>query len=144
MQIKKPGVSIIFSFLVIGCLFSNACTSGNPNDSDHGNKDISAKEAHQMIQDNLGSSDFVILDTRSPNEYKSGHLENSVFINFSDPDFMQELEMLDKNKKYLLYCRSGNRSGQTLILMKKMGFIEAYNLKGGIISWSKNGYNVVK
>jgi len=140
MQTKKTGASLIFSLLVIGILFSNACTSGNSNETDH----IDVKEAHQMIQDNLSNQDFVILDTRSPGEYASGHIENSVFVNFSDPSFKEELEKLDKNKKYLIYCRSGNRSGQTLDIMKKMDFKEVYNMKGGILAWSKSGYKVVK
>ena len=44
---------------------------------------------------------------------------------------------LDKNKKYLLYCHSGNRSGQALKIFRQLGFAEAYDLDGGISNWSK-------
>jgi len=144
MSIKKPGVSLIFSLLVIGLLFSNACTSGNPNETGHVNKDITVKEAHQMIRDNSGNENFIILDTRTPAEFNQGHIENSAILDYRDPAFKQELEKLDRNKKYLVYCRSGNRSGKTLNMMKKLGFKEAYNMKGGILAWSKAGYELIK
>lgn len=129
---------------ISGLLISNACTSGNPVDDDHISKHIDAKEANQIIQNNLNNKDFVILDTRTEGEFNSGHIENCILVVFSHPSYKDELKKLDKNKKYLLYCRSGNRSGQTLKMMEKFGFKEAYNLKGGIIAWSREGYNLVK
>ncbi len=60
------------------------------------------------------------------------------------PALKQELEKLDRNKKYLLYCRSGKISGKTLKMMNKLGFKEAYNMKGGILAWSKAGYELIK
>jgi rhodanese-related sulfurtransferase len=48
---------------------------------------------------------------------------------------MQELEKLDKNKAYYIYCRTGSRSANTCELMKEIGFAKTYNLLGGITEW---------
>ncbi len=144
MSIQKTRLSVVLVIFISGLLISNSCTSGNPNDTDHVSKDIDVKEAQQMIQDNLNNQDFVILDTRTPREYENGHLENSVFLNYSSPTYKQEIEKLDRTKKYLIYCHSGGRSKTTLNMMKEMGFSEAYNMKGGIVAWSQAGYKLEK
>lgn len=132
-----------FSFILVilmGGLVSSACQSNNSKNSDQISGDILAKDAFQMIQDNLNNESLIILDTRTPDEYNRGHLQNSLFIDFSSPSFKLEIEKLDKNKKYLIYCHSGGRSKTTLNMMKKLGFKEAYNMIGGIVAWSKSGY----
>ncbi|MCD4731764.1 MAG: rhodanese-like domain-containing protein [Bacteroidales bacterium] len=134
--------SYVFMF-VLGILFSSACQSGDSTVSDQISDDILVKDAHLMIQENLSNENFIILDTRTTGEYNKGHLRNSVFLDYSSSSFKAEIEKLDKNKKYLIYCRSGNRSKTTLNMMKKMDFIEAYNMVGGIKAWTKAGYQLV-
>lgn len=70
----------------------------------------------------------VILDVRTASEYGDGHVENSKNIDFYSDEFEAHLRKLDKTKLYLLYCRSGNRSGQATRLMKTLGFTHAENL----------------
>ena len=48
---------------------------------------------------------------------------------------MQQLQELDKNRSYYIYCRTGSRSSNTCELMKEMGFTNSYNLLGGITEW---------
>ncbi|MEZ5030799.1 MAG: rhodanese-like domain-containing protein [Saprospiraceae bacterium] len=52
---------------------------------------------------------------------------------------VEALQRLPKDKPVFVYCRSGNRSGQAMDQMKKMGFREVYNLQGGIGAWSAAG-----
>lgn len=80
--------------------------------------------------------DHVILDVRSPNELSEGSIPGHIMINFFESDFKEELNKLDKSKSYLVYCRSGNRSGKACSLMAKIGFNKLYNLKGGIGAWN--------
>ena len=80
--------------------------------------------------------DFIILDVRTSEEFEELRLPNSTNIDFYNPqDFIQELEKLDKNKSYYVYCRTGSRSANTCVLMKEMGFVKTYNLLGGITEW---------
>ena len=79
---------------------------------------------------------FIILDVRTSEEFEQLRLPNSTNIDFYNPqDFIQELEKLDKNKSYYVYCRTGSRSANTCVLMKEMGFSKTYNLLGGITEW---------
>lgn len=80
--------------------------------------------------------DCLIIDVRTSEEFKELRLPNSINIDFYNPqDFMQELENLDKNKVYYIYCRTGSRSANTCELMKEIGFAKTYNLLGGITEW---------
>jgi rhodanese-related sulfurtransferase len=54
------------------------------------------------------------LDVRTPDEYKTEHVNNSVNVDFYNSQFDSQLSKLDKDANYKVYCRSGNRSGQTV------------------------------
>jgi phage shock protein E len=69
----------------------------------------------------IAAEDKVILDVRSQEEWNEKHITDSV-IDFKNPDFKEQLSKLDKSKSYQLFCRSGNRSGQAVTMMKEMGF----------------------
>ncbi|MCB0721525.1 MAG: rhodanese-like domain-containing protein [Ignavibacteriae bacterium] len=87
---------------------------------------------------------YQVLDLRTPAEFEAGHIEGSYNLDFTHPGFHALIEALDKDKKYLLYCRTGNKSGQTMDIMKEKGFAESYNMLGGIVEWNDEGYDVVK
>lgn len=78
----------------------------------------------------------VILDVRTDEEIEEGVIPNSIHHDFyQGQDFLNALETLDKSKNYYIYCRSGNRSGQTCLLMKQLGFENTFNLVGGMNDW---------
>jgi len=87
--------------------------------------------------------DLVILDVRTPEEYGDGHLSGAVQIDFYDDDFADQLADLDTDVPYLVYCRSGNRSGQTTAIMRDLGFTDVADVDGGIIAWAEAGNPVV-
>ncbi len=105
--------------------------------------ELTIKEAFNKIQENKNNPNLVILDVRTPDEYSEGHIEKSVNIDFNANDFKTKINELDKNKTYLVYCRSGNRSSKAIKVMEQLGFKEAYNI-GSIMNWQKEGYPVVK
>lgn len=76
-----------------------------------------------------------IIDIRTSEEFLAGHIEKSANIDYYG-SFEEEIEKLDKNNKYLIYCKSGNRSGQALKIFEKLGFKEVYDLEGGYIAWT--------
>ena len=107
-------------------------------------EDISTDEARTMIEENDGNIDFVILDVRTPEEYVEGHIANSLNIDFKSDTFREDVDQLDKNKTYLVYCRSGVRSAGARDTMEELGFKEVYNMEGGILDWEAKGLPVVK
>jgi len=84
-------------------------------------------------------SGATLLDVRTPEEYATGHIENSVNIDFKNSSFAENIEMLDKTKTYAVYCASGVRSGKAADLMKEQGFASVYTLEGGIKTWKDKG-----
>ncbi len=86
----------------------------------------------------------VILDVRTLQEFNDGHIKNAKMLDFYKSDFAKKLSKLDKTKRYFIYCHSGNRSGQTLQLMKKMKFQQVYNLKYGMNDWHRNNFSLIK
>lgn len=107
-------------------------------------EDIEPKEAFTILEKHRGDRDYVALDVRTPKEYKDGHIENATFLNVKSKNFEEELEKLDKNKKYFVYCKSGMRSNKGSNLMKKHGFEEVYNIIGGIEKWKASRLPIEK
>ena len=99
-------------------------------------KSIPVKE----FKDLALSGNYTIIDIRMPVELlpaNGGKLfENALNIDFSSENFQESLNLLDKKKKYLIYCRSGYRTKITLELMKKLGFEEVFELDGGVQAWA--------
>ena len=78
----------------------------------------------------------IILDVRTPEEFETSRIPNSKNIDFYNPqNFMQEIEKLNKDNSYYLYCRTGVRSANSCQLMNELGFHKVYNLLGGIVEW---------
>ena len=76
----------------------------------------------------------VLVDVRTPGEFSTGHIDKAINIDFENQTFLSEIKKLDVNKTYFVYCRSGNRSGQAISLMKANGINNIYELQGGIVS----------
>jgi len=103
---------------------------------------ISIHDANEMITGNSTNLAFYILDVRTPEEYEDGRLADSINIDFYAETFRDELNKLDRVGTYVIYCRSGNRSGQTLGIMKELEFMEVYDL-GSFFEWKEAGYETV-
>ena len=69
----------------------------------------------------------MIIDVRTPAEFAGGHLDGAVNIDIQSPDFAGQIAGLDRNGSYVVYCRSGNRSGMAMAQMLDMGFTDVSN-----------------
>ena len=94
----------------------------------------------ETFKNKFDQKNTTVLDVRTEKEYKEGHLEGAVLIDFYGESFKAEIEKLPKDKPYLLYCRSGGRSMKTLNLMKEMGFKNVSEMEGGFLAWSEKGF----
>ncbi len=101
-----------------------------------GFKTISVEEAKELMK---VKKDMVILDVRTEKEHElEGNIDNSILIDFFKIiHFKKEVEKLDKEKPYLVFCAIGGRSKAAAAVMVKMGFSEVYDMAGGIKAWQK-------
>jgi len=104
-------------------------------------QDLNAKQFYEMMQK---EKDVIILDVRTPQEYQEGHISNA--INIPVQILGQQLDKLKnfKDKKILVYCRSGNRSAIASQILDRAGFKNVYNLKGGLFEWKASELPLVK
>lgn len=107
-------------------------------------ENIDADGAYALIQQNAINPYFVILDIRTPDEYASGYIEGSTNLDYYAQSFSDDLADLEKENTYLIYCRTGRRTAEALEMMKELGFMEVYNMMGGITGWEAGGYPVIK
>lgn len=87
--------------------------------------------------------DIQIIDVRTIEEHKSGYIEASLNIDFYDSNFIDSLNLLDKSKTTVVYCKSGNRSGKSALIMKSLDFKNVYNLKDGMNGWLSNRNEII-
>lgn len=101
-------------------------------------KEINAQELESRLAAN---EDFYLLDIRSEAEVVAGVLPNSTHL----PMHLIPLKIaeLSPDKDIVLYCRSGARSYHACQYLMQQGFDNVINLRGGIIDWARNGYQLV-
>ena len=97
-------------------------------------------DAHAVI----AMGDVEVLDVRTPQEYAEGHVDRAILIDFYEPDFPDRIAELDRGATYVVYCRSGNRSGQAVALMAEQGFTAVNDVGGGIVAWEAAGLPVTR
>lgn len=117
-KIKKafilPTVFISSAFILAGCAAEPMNNSGGSTQNQPMNSTV------ERNQSNLEYA--AIIDVRTLEEWNEGHLEGAVRIGIESPDFLDSIQTLDKSKNYYIYCRSGNRAGQAIQVMRESGF----------------------
>jgi phage shock protein E len=97
-------------------------------------------------QEPLDMSQYAaVIDVRTPEETSMGYLEGAQLFDIQNPTFMDMLSTLDPAADYYIYCRSGNRAGQAIEIMKQAGFTGEL-VNGGSLENAANqtGFTVVK
>jgi len=102
------------------------------------NYDISPKDLNQIFNQKL--SENIILDVRTKEECLESKIPGSLNLDYYSENFKDNLDKLNKNLNYYIYCRSGNRSGKTVVILREKGFKNVFNLEGGILAWEKENY----
>jgi rhodanese-related sulfurtransferase len=135
-QAKSAFLSVFLTLLMVWCWQTAAVAQVI--------KTIDPREAAGLIQQEQENADFVILDLRTPPEFQQGRLQQAVLLDYYSKTFVDNLKQLDKNKIYLVYCRSGNRSGRALSIFEQLGFTRVYNMADGINGWIRAGLPVIR
>ena len=84
----------------------------------------------------LSTDSSIILDVRTPGEFAQGYINRAINIDYRSNDFENNIDKLDKNKTYFVYCYSGGRSGKAASYMRSSGFKKVYELNNGLIAWN--------
>ncbi len=106
----------------------------NAISQDKGSKDV------ENFEKAIQSSQVQILDVRTAEEFKTGHLKGALQADWlQKQQFEDRTSYLDKDKPVYLYCLSGGRSAAAADALRKVGFKEVVNLEGGISAWKKAG-----
>lgn len=129
-------ILIIAVVLVVGVMFYSSCATRN-----NGFKTVDVDEFSKLIAGNEG---IQLLDVRSQEEYKDGHIAGAKLIDVNDSTFIDKATVqLNKKKPVAVYCRSGRRSAKAANAMVKAGF-QVINLDGGILAWQDAGKDIEK
>ena len=103
-------------------------------------KRISVEEYDKLRADKSN----VLLDVRSAEEFKTGHVPGAINININSSSFDTEVAKLDKDKTYLVNCAVGMRSAKACKKLETAGFKNLYDLAPGFDGWKKAGKPVEK
>jgi rhodanese-related sulfurtransferase len=131
----KSKTKALIAGLMLGAVVLAGCSS-----SSAALETVSPDTAATVIAEN---SDEIILDIRTPEEFDQGIIEGAINIDFYEPTFSSDLDALDKDAHYVVYCRSGNRSGQAMSTFADLGFTNVTEIDGGIANWYEAGLPVV-
>jgi rhodanese-related sulfurtransferase len=93
---------------------------------------ITVSDADKLISENVGNQDFVILDVRTPDEYTARHIAGAIDISYESAQFKNDVNKLDRNKQYLVYCQTGVNSAAAAQIMAGLGFKDVQDITAGM------------
>ena len=98
------------------------------------------------VDELIKSGKYTVIDVRTKEEYDAGHIKGALNIDYYNDDFEEKIEsqLKDKNKPYILYCRSGMRSLYSAQILEDLGYTDVTNMKGGFLAWQSAGKPVTK
>ena len=94
-------------------------------------QDVSKDDVLDLLED----KSIDIIDLRTDEEFSKGSIKYSYNIDFQKREFIDNLNLLNKEKPYIIYCKSGNRSEKASLIMKSLGFKVIYHYKQGYQDW---------
>jgi rhodanese-related sulfurtransferase len=100
--------------------------------------DVTVEEAKSLVESNVS---LIIVDVRTREEYDSGHIEGAILIPVSELE--GRINELSKEEELLIYCRTGNRSSNSVNILKANGYTKIFHMNDGIIGWIQAGYPTV-
>ena len=89
-------------------------------------------------------SNYIIVDVRTPKEYRNGHMKNAVNVSYFGTIFTDSIKTLDRKKTIYMYCQTQHRSPLASKKMRKLGFVKIIDLTGGFMKWENNQMPIEK
>jgi rhodanese-related sulfurtransferase len=136
-------ISLLAAAVMTGCLGpQSAGELGNVGNGLPSYGVITIQQSANVIVALQDDPRFVVLDIRTPAEVEAGHLSGAVNRDFYSDTFEDDLAALPRDLIYLIYCRTGNRTGRAYQVMEGLGFEQVYDMGGGISQWMAANYPV--
>ena len=123
----------LFAAVSVVFMLMSSCTIGQTK------YDIELDE----FEKKMASEKYLLVDVRTAEEFSEGHIKGAINIDYFSATFADGISKVGFEIPVLLYCRSGNRSGKAMKIMKELGFKEVYNLEGGIKGWISENNPVI-
>lgn len=104
-------------------------------------QNVTPDQAEKLLKE---KKDVVVLDVRTPEEFKSGHIAGAKNVDFQSDDFKKQVAALDKSKTYLVHCAAGGRSSRALKVLDENKIGQVYHMDAGFSGWKEAGKPVAK
>jgi len=131
----KNKCTVLFFFFVLVCFLTACSGNGSQNSSASTNPSapqrITAETARRMMQE---SSGFVLLDVRTPAEFRGRRIAGAVLIPHTEIERRAPSELPDKNAVIFVYCQAGVRSANAARTLAELGYTQVFDF-GGIADW---------
>jgi len=118
--------TIVLGFVMFLFAGISACESASSPTT------ITAAEGKAMMEED---SKIILIDVRTESEYLESHIAGAILVPLDDIPTLAAQMMEDLDATYIVYCRSGRRSAEAVVLLDGMGYTSLYDM-GGIINWS--------
>jgi len=142
LSFNKALLLLFISIISLSC-DTNKKTNSTSNNSI--NKDSQGK-VHLLTPAEFKEKyvNHTIVDIRTPYEFRQGYIKGAVNINYYDRKFLENFKDFDKSEPIYIYCRSGSRTSSASRKLVKAGFLNVYDLRGGISNWTRNNNQIQK
>lgn len=101
---------------------------------------VPSMDIETYLSDYKGKNNHILIDVRTPKEFKSGHVAKAKNIPLNT--ISKKMNNIPKDKTVVLMCRTSNRSGMAARQLAAAGYDNIINLKGGILLWQAKGHPV--
>ena len=98
------------------------------------------------LEELIKSGKYTVINVRTKEEYDAGHIKGALNFDYYNDDFEEKIEeaLKDKDKPYIVYCRSGMRSLYSAEILEELGYTNVTNMKGGFLAWQSAGKPVAE
>jgi len=124
-----------------GCFFLVVALSVTAAQANDATENVVAKIEVAAAKDYVAQHDnAVIMDVRTPAEFKLSHITGAINVNVQNDDFESMVANLDKDKTYVVHCTmnpANGRSSRALKTLQSLGFKNLYSLEGGYVAWKE-------
>ena len=103
--------------------------------------EVTSLQANQLLQKD---KKIIVIDARTSDEFNEGHIKGAKNIDIRQADAFNQIDKLNKDAKYLVYCRTNHRSGIAVQHMMQNGFKVVYQIMDGFPGWAANNLPFVK